>query len=711
MTDRTPENSLAELEEKVRMLVLENDHLAERAEETLLLGLIAEKINAINDVDQLIQVGLEQTALLKDIPYAACFGLEGECAQPLHIFRSTSDQESVGSPVPLAPELTVGLQNGGCVLQGPDLDHFPFFETETLRPLMTVLLPLGSRFGQQMLFVFATDQEPERLAAMNFLLPRVVEMVIARLDNIELLARLTRMNEDLDQTVNERTKELRASETRIRTLFERAFDAIFVVDHQGVVRDVNEQACTALGYERDELLGVSVLTLSTVLDEDRLEAIKARSVNGPAQVVETEHRRKDGTTFPVEVRVGPIEIDGETMLLAQARDVSERNRLLEQLNQAQKMEAVGRLAGGIAHDFNNILTVIMGHIDLLRMELAPEGPGRDELRAIRRTTEKAARLTQQLLAFSRKQVMDMVPFDLSRDFTDMSRMLRRMIDENIELEMDLEEGPCMVFGDPGRVEQILMNLVINARDAMPQGGHLRVRTRRVPRNDEYSKALPDGPPPTGRYIRVQVTDTGEGIPLDIQSKIFDPFFTTKEVGKGTGLGLAMVYGLAQQHNARVQVHSPPGQGATFEVIFPEVEGEEKDAADKGQGVIPQGQETLLLVEDDPNIRSVLSRMIEKLGYTLLQAGDGEDALRVIADHGRAVDLVLTDVIMPRMGGGELIRQLKAIYPSLRVIYMSGYTDDAVDRAELAAPTTRFLQKPVSYPQLARELREVLDTPD
>ena len=700
----------AELEEKLRLLTLENDHLADRAEETLLLGLIAEKINTIDDVDDLINMGLEQIALLKDIPYVACFAFDEGQAWNLHGYTLAEAIKVGDQPVPMAAELVEALENGGCTLQGEEQQQFPCFEGSDcgFQALMTILLPLRNRFGNQMLFLFATDREAERLGSMNFLLPRVVEMIDIRLDNLALLNQLTMMNEGLDQMVNERTKELKASESRIRTLFEGAYDAFFVIDEKMEFRDVNEEACKGLGYTRDELIGTKVPEIVEGTGHEELKQTAALSVGGEFQIFESVHRRKDGTTFPVEIRLGPIEIDGQCMLLAQARDISERNLLLEQLNQAQKMEAVGRLAGGIAHDFNNILTAIIGHVDLLQVDLPADDPARESLGLINESSKKAARLTHQLLAFSRKQVMDMGSFDLPRNILAMSSMLQRMISENIDLEMELDRAAGHIFGDPGRVEQILMNLVINARDAMPDGGHLKVITQRIPVEDGFPDPIPEGPAATGQYVMVQVVDTGHGIPAEILNNIFDPFFTTKEVGKGTGLGLAMVYGLAKQHHALVRARSKVGVGSTFEVIFPEVEEMGSDSAEPQAKAIPRGKENVLLVEDDPGIGEVLSRMIGRLGYNLLFGNNGQEALQVVADFNGPLDLVLTDVIMPKMGGGELVRLLKYHYPDIKVIYMSGYTDDTIGHEELAAPNTRFVQKPVSFIQLAEELRLALD---
>jgi PAS domain S-box-containing protein len=703
-------NRCHELEEKIRLLTLENDHLADRSEESLLLGLIAEKINDIADVDEMITVGLEQISILKDIPYVACFAIAGDQARYLHSFTHSDETKTNSNPIPMSAELLQTLNSGGCALKGGEQDLFPYVANidGNFQPVLTILIPLGTQFGQRMLFTFATENDEARLESMNFLLPRVVDMIASRIDNIELLGQLTALNEDLDGKVIERTKELEASENRIRTLFEGASDAFLVFGRNFRFKDVNKVACESLGYSREEMLEMHLHDVAFDLDPEQINWSLEQPPHAEAQALDSLLRRKNGTSFPVEVKFSSMEIEGQDMMLAQARDVSERNRLVEQLNQSQKMEAVGRLAGGIAHDFNNILTAIMGQVDLLRMEHPEESFDMKELDLINQTIRKAAGLTHQLLTFSRKQVMDMQTFDLAETISGMTKMLLRMIDENIEVNIDQNRRPIHVFGDPGRVEQILMNLAINARDAMEGGGVIRISTTRIPREEGFPDCLANGPEGTGWYVMVKVTDTGQGIPPEILGKIFDPFFTTKDVGKGTGLGLATVYGLAKQHNGLVRVHSVVGKGTSFEVVFPEVQGIIRDIPTEETGDYPTGKETILLVEDDSTIRNVLSRIIGKLGYKLLIAFNGEEALKVVERDGGPVDLVITDVIMPKMGGGDLARKMRVRCPGVKIIYLSGYTNDSIGQKDLALPGTRFLQKPVSFPRLAKEIREVLD---
>jgi len=712
MSDDRLANRRAELEEELRLLTIENEQLAERVEETRLLGLVAEKINVSNNVDELIGTVIEQVAVMKNIPYVGCYAVEDGQAWLVHEHSLVPIGERANRSIKVEPGLVSTVAAGGCHLVDREQEQFSLRgRTGTaFEPSLTILLPLRNQHGRPLFLVFATDRANPGLTRAKFLLPRIVEMLGARVENLALLDQLTQMNEGLDQKVQERTEELRASENRLRTLFEGAIDAFFVVDTQLNIRDVNRRACENLGYTREELLGMKATDIRDDAGETSIRKVSEGAGSGEIQILEARHRRKDGSTFPVEVRAGGLEIDGQPMMLAQARDVSERNRLLAQLHQAQKMEAVGRLAGGIAHDFNNILTAIMGQLDLLKMDVSADPAVLEGLDLIQQSSERAAGLTKQLLAFSRKQVLDMKPQNLSRCIAATSRMLLRVVDETVDLKLELDEDAGCIYGDQIQIEQILMNLVINARDAMPDGGRITISTRRIRSQSDFLASHSEAPTPTGHYVLLSVTDTGEGIPYEIQDKIFDPFFTTKEVGRGTGLGLALVYSVAQQHHARIRLRSEPGGGATFEIIFPEIAAQSSPGREVAAASVPHGDETILLVEDDDTIRSVVARMIRNLGYKLLTASDGTEALSMVAVYGGNVDLVLTDVIMPRMGGPEMVRELKARYAPLRVIYMSGYTDDMVGREDLAQPGTCFVQKPISFAGLAAELRSSLDRP-
>ena len=379
----------------------------------------------------------------------------------------------------------------------------------------------------------------------------------------------------------------------------------------------------------------------------------------------------------------------------------------EQLRQAQKMEAVGQLAGGIAHDFNNLLTAILSYCDLLLDEVRQGDPIRSDVEQIRQAGQRAAGLTRQLLAFSRRQVLQPKVLSLNSVVEETDGMLRRLIGADIVLDITYEPGLWYVLADPGQIEQVLVNLVVNARDAMPQGGRLTVSTSNRELTGE-STARPNGVR-AGSYVALEVNDTGVGIDLALHARIFEPFFTTKEPGKGTGLGLSTVYGIVQQSGGHITVESAPGRGATFTVFLPRHIGNEPPAASKvDRRRLPGGTETLLLVEDEAAVRSSARRLLERQGYHVLEARHGADALRIVEESGRPIDLVVTDLVMPEMGGKELVERLRAHRPGLKVLFMSGYTEKAISPGGVMPPNTGFVEKPFTVEQLMRRLREILD---
>jgi len=378
----------------------------------------------------------------------------------------------------------------------------------------------------------------------------------------------------------------------------------------------------------------------------------------------------------------------------------------EQFRQSQKMEAVGRLAGGVAHDFNNLLTVIKGYSQLALFQLRDDTPLKESLKEVERASEKAADLIRKLLAFSRRQVMETVVLDLNSVLGDTRKMLRRMIGEDIELVMDLAEDLGRVKTDPGQVEQVVFNLAVNARDAMPKGGKLTIQTRNV-------ELGPDRGPevaviPEGSYVMLSVADTGIGMSPEVKRHIFEPFFTTKERGKGTGLGLSTVYGIVKQSGGEILVESEPGKGATFRIYFPRVEEPLTERKEKVEEELPRGSETILVVEDEEEVRRLAVRILRKQGYDVLEAPQAGDALLTCEQHEGPIHLLLTDVVMPRMSGPDLAKRLRSIRPEMKVLYMSGYADNALFQERFLKKDTNFIQKPFALEALVRKVREVLD---
>jgi PAS domain S-box-containing protein len=523
-----------------------------------------------------------------------------------------------------------------------------------------------------------------------------------------------------DITEHKRSEEaLRESEERYRTILENIEDGYYEVDLPGNFTFFNDSLCRMLGYSRDELIGMGNDRYTD--PENRKKLFQAFNrvyrTGEPVKDFDWEVIRKDGRKVYGEVSVSLIRSStGEPIgFRGIARDVTERKRaekemaaLQEQLIQSQKMEAVGRLAGGVAHDFNNLLTVIKGYAQLSLLDLKENDPLWENIQEIQKATERATNLTRQLLAFSRRQILDPKVLDLNSLLKDTEKMLRRMIGEDIELVTRLSDGLGKVKIDPSQIEQVIFNLAVNARDAMPSGGKFTIETANVQSDEGYALTHLGLTP--GHYVRLSVSDTGVGMSREVQEKAFDPFFTTKEKGKGTGLGLSTVHGIVTQSGGKIWVYTEPGHGTTFKIYFPTVEGELDTLNVKQEAHSPpRGSETVLLVEDEPSVRDLANRLLKQQGYRVLEAANGEEALRLAQDMtGERIHLLLTDVVLPHMSGKELADQLKTFRPDLKVLYTSGYTDYAVVHQGILNSGTHFLQKPFSHETLSQKVREALE---
>jgi len=504
-----------------------------------------------------------------------------------------------------------------------------------------------------------------------------------------------------------RTEEqLLENERRYRLLFQSNPEAMWVYDCDTLrFLAVNDAAVARYGYSEQEFLAMTVRDIRPVSELARFEETLHNQTGGT--FTGFRHRRKDGTLIDVDIESQPITLAGVPARLVLARDTTERRQLEDQLRQAQKMEAVGQLAGGIAHDFNNLLTAILGSTQLLLHATPPEDGRREDVEEIKNAGRRAAELTRQLLAFSRRQVLAPKVLDMNTVVSQMDKMLRRLIVEDVELVTQLAGDLGPVSADPGQLEQVLLNLAVNARDAMPRGGRLTIETANVFLTEEYSERHHRLPP--GQYVLLAVSDTGVGMDEATQKHLFEPFFTTKEVGKGTGLGLATVYGIVKQSGGYIWVYSEPGHGTTVKVYLPRVSGAaEPLPVAAATPELRRGSETVLLVEDAPPVRSLARKSLESYGYTVLEAADGPAALELSAGHARGIDILVTDVVMPGMSGRELAERLAPARPAMRVLYTSGYTDDAMVRQGVLRAGVAFLQKPFIPETLARKVREVLD---
>ena len=503
---------------------------------------------------------------------------------------------------------------------------------------------------------------------------------------------------------------LKASEANFRSLVVNAPYGICRSTTDGEIVDANPALIAMLGFSSGaELLRRNVAT-EVYHDPEQREALLDSFHRGRSfDAVEAQWTRKDESVMVVSVSGRPIGDPNKTVSFElYAEDITEQRLLEQQLRQSQKMEAVGRLAGGIAHDFNNLLMVISGYCEFLLQKLGPDPALRSSAQEIANAADRATSLTRQLLAFSRKQLLTPKVLDLNVVVTENLKMLPRLIGEDIELEFVPGDTLRKVKADPGQIEQEVMNLVVNARDAMPGGGKLTIETSNATLDEGYARLHPGVSP--GEYVMLAISDTGIGMDRETQSHIFEPFYTTKGQ-KGTGLGLSMVYGIVKQSGGYIWTYSELGHGTTFKVYLPQVdEAEEKAALEALPGTRPQGRETILVVEDEPQLRDLTRRFLEMHGYTVLVAEHGAAALELAGSHKGPIHLLLTDIIMPVMNGRELAQRIGEVSPKTRILFMSGYTENAAWRNDTIENSANFLQKPFTLDALTRKVREVLETP-
>ncbi len=509
-------------------------------------------------------------------------------------------------------------------------------------------------------------------------------------------------------------RSLQASESKFRELVENLNDVILAIDHEGMIRYISPIVKSILDYSPQDFIGRHCLTLPHDSDAERFKEYLEYIMKGRSKTDEFKVLSRKGKTHWFSISCRPM-FAGEYIVGAQGvmMDITarveariEKEKLQQQLLQAQKMEAVGQLAGGIAHDFNNLLQAILGYTQLAISDLNDSDKQSRDLLEVEKAAEKAARLTRQLLTFSRNRALKTVDLSLNELIDNFANIIKRIIGEHIELSLDLSSDLAAVHADSGMLEQVMINLCVNARDAMPQGGNLTIRTENV----QIDKLLPNERYglKRGNHIAISVSDTGIGMSQDVKQRIFDPFFTTKEAGQGTGLGLSTVYGIVQEHNGAIHVYSEPNMGTTVRVYLPAVnripEQEDKIAAIEPIG----GDETILLAEDDESVRSMVKKILTKKGYRVLTAQNGEEALLVLESQAENVDLAILDVIMPKMSGTDVYEHIKTRWPDKAVLFCSGYSDINFRQGFEFGPELPFIQKPYVQQVLLRKVREILD---
>jgi PAS domain S-box-containing protein len=521
---------------------------------------------------------------------------------------------------------------------------------------------------------------------------------------------------------------LLASTERLKAVLDAAVDGIVLIDPAGSIQSVNPSVERMFGYPPEELLGKNVKVLMPEpWREEHDEYLARYQATGEARIIgigrQVRGRRQDGSTFPLELAVSEVRHGGEVFFLGTLRDITRRQQLESEVRQSQKMEAIGRLAGGVAHDFNTLLGTIRGYSEMLLGALPREGALSLHVEQIHRAALRGAQLTRQLLVFSRRQEVEAQVVDLERLLAEVEVMLDRLIGEDVELTRQVEPRLGRVWGDPGELHQVLLNLIVNACDAMPQGGSLGLELRNLEADREI--AVDEGRLPPGPYVLLQVTDTGMGMEEEVRKRIFEPFFTTKGPGKGTGLGLATVHAIVKRSKGGIAVASQPGEGTTFRIYLPRAgdPGDVGEVGDTGEdselavapgkaaagGEARPGAGAILLAEDDDLFRGLLQQVLAAQGYQVLAAENPAAALELAAAYGKAIQLLLSDMVMPGGTGADLAGKLRGLYPAMKVILMSGYTDDALASREADLTVAdAFLEKPFATRDLLRQVRELLD---
>jgi two-component system, cell cycle sensor histidine kinase and response regulator CckA len=502
------------------------------------------------------------------------------------------------------------------------------------------------------------------------------------------------------------------SQTNLRALIETLPVGIVFSNENGQITDVNAETLRMFGYSREELVGQSIEKLMperlrSLHQEQRQGYTKQPHVRPSGIGMELVACRKDGSEFPIEISLGPLATAKGLVVASTIIDISERKKIERQLRLAQRMEAIGQLAGGIAHDFNNLLAVIIGCADIVSDLLAAGDPVADKVGMIKNAGTSAADLVRQLLAFSRQQMLQPQALDLKEILARTQDTLKRLISEDIQLKLSVEESLGNIKADRGQIEQVLLNLAANARDAMPKGGHLTITARNVDLDDQYK--FRHDPVVPGKYVRLTVEDTGCGMDARTQLRIFDPFFTTKELGKGTGLGLATVYGIVKQTGGYIWVYSEVNQGTSFKIYLPRIDRISRAAGEKPAELpVVRGTETVLLAEDSESLREMTAEYLQSIGYTLLTAASGTEALLRAKEFTGTIHLLLTDVVMAELNGPELAKQMALLRPGIKVMFTSGYASETLAKRGSLDTAVAFIQKPYRPKALARRIREVLD---
>ena len=713
------------LEHKIRVLEEENFQLAERAEDSLLLSLITANVQNLSERTQTFERCLEQIAILKAIPFVTCGAIAGNQLKPIASYCAFSDQADVGYPITLGPDRLTELAMGPVIVNN-DKGLTCHFENFLFRPQTIALIPFETQEIASGVFVFMDDaQEENRLAPMLMLLTQVVDMAVTRYDNLFLIEALTQANKDLESRVLRRTRDLTAANEKLeREMAEReASEKAIEESHQTFLTVLNsiDASINVVDLETYRILFMNKHMID-VFGQDFngqfcFEAFREVSApcaacknlqlldhaGHPRDVVIWQGKNSRTGRWYVNYDRAIKWTDGRMVRLQIATDITQFKTMESQLQQAQKMEAIGTLAGGIAHDFNNLLTAILGHVSLMAVEIEPMHPSREHITVVEEHIRSAMDLTKQLLGFARGGKYEVKPVDINTLAVNSASLFGRTHKE-LRIQTNVSENPLVVEVDRRQIEQVLLNLFINAWQAMPDGGELYLRTVRVLLDRERCEAYQIKP---GEYTQIAVTDTGTGMDEDTCQRIFDPFFTTKKKGRGTGLGLASAYGIVKNHGGIITVYSEVGHGTTFNIFLP-LSAKEAFREPPLEGQLRKGSETILLVDDEDMILNVGQAILKKLGYHVVAAKGGEQAVAVARNMTDDIDLVILDLIMPGMDGGKTFDHLRDLRKDLPVLLSSGYAIDGQANDIIQRGCNGFIQKPFNITELSIQVRKILD---
>ena len=706
------------LQSRLRVLEKENDLLAERAEEISLLGLVAEQAGTGSDPVELLTSVLERVCILKGIPFGACLEPAGTFLRPVaayHVRRPdtppTEDRFQLREPArwPRRSALVMDPEAYGRMFERLSISG------PGSPPTAVALVPLRYSANLGGCLLFADERRTaEELLTVLPLLERVADLTQARLDNLSLIAKLQRLNLNLDQDVAERTAELRRSEERYRTLFDHVPDGVLLVDADtegsfGRIEDANATAAAMHGYTLEALKRLDIEVLFAPGPGPRLESFEGRVWRlSPGETVQEEllHRRKDGSTFPVEAIGTLVRIHGRQYVLGFLRDITERKLAEEALLNSQRTEGIGVLAGGIAHDFNNLLTAIMGQTEMALDLMEPRAVGRSNLEKALQAADKAATLTRQMLAYSGRGKFTILPVAINDLIQENLRFLATAIPKQVAFELELDAGGPIVTGDPGQLQQVIMNLVINGAEAIGEAqGTITIRTRALHLDgvDGTQWPLSGNSLAAGDYVWIEVADTGCGMSEEVRSRVFDPFFSTKP--KGHGLGLSAVQGIIRGHRGGLGVDSEVGLGTTFRLLLPVGSPDPLAQPLVVLEMPPREGRMVLVIDDEDYMLEVVRDILEIHGHQPILARSGEEGIALLQRHGTCIDLVLLDLTMPGLSGVETFRRLREMQPGVPVVLSSGFAEEEATNQLKGMDLSGFLQKPY----LAKDLIRVVES--